>query len=61
MADNRELEKELRRILDGAGAGAPFSLSLVEFQQLRQTQSSAWPWQVPQVPSYTSDHAPGPT
>lgn len=58
MATQRErrLDKELGRILKAAADMAPVSKEL----QLQQIQSFSWPWQVPQAPSYTLDHAPNP-
>ncbi|MBB4395180.1 hypothetical protein [Bradyrhizobium sp. ERR14] len=58
MATTEEkLDAELGRILKVAADMAPVSN---ELHQLQQTQSTAWPWRVPQAPSYTSDHAPKP-
>jgi hypothetical protein len=48
------LDAELQRILETAADMAPIPNEL----KLQQTQSS-WPWQVPQAPSYTTDHTPG--
>jgi hypothetical protein len=55
MADTAKLDEDLQRILDSAGQRKSFP---AEFQLPKPVQSFAWPWQVPQVPSYTSDHAP---
>jgi hypothetical protein len=52
--ENKKLDEELSRILKTAADMTPVSKEL----QLQQTQSHAWPWQVPQAPSYISDHAP---
>ncbi|MCK1503147.1 hypothetical protein [Bradyrhizobium sp. 188] len=52
--DNKQLDEELGRVLKLATEMTPVPQEL----QLQQTQSS-WPWQVPQVPTYTSDHTPG--
>lgn len=49
------LDAELQRVLEVAAQMAPIPNEL----QMQQTQSS-WPWQVPQVPSYTTDHTPKP-
>jgi hypothetical protein len=49
------LDAELQRVLEVAAQMAPIPNEL----QMQQTQSS-WPWQVPQVPSYTTDHTPEP-
>jgi hypothetical protein len=54
MNEQRNLDEELRRLLSGASRTAPLG---VEMQQPKHTQSSAWPWQVPQVPAHTSDHS----
>jgi len=55
MVNEREkLDEELGRILKAAAEMAPISREL----QRQQTQSHAWPWQVPQAPSYSLDHAP---
>jgi hypothetical protein len=53
--DNKQLDQELGRILEIAAEMTPVSK---ELQRLQQTQSNVWPWQVPQVPSYISDHTP---
>jgi hypothetical protein len=55
MADNPNLDDELRRLLDSISRQSDLP---VELQQFKQTQSSMWPWQVPQAPAYTSDHTP---
>jgi hypothetical protein len=47
------LDAELQRILEIAAEMTPIPNEL----KLQQTQSS-WPWQVPQAPSYTTDHTP---
>jgi hypothetical protein len=47
------LDTELQRVLEIAAEMAPIPNEL----QLQQTQSS-WPWQVPQTPTYTTDHIP---
>lgn len=51
--DNEQLDTELGRILNIAAEMTPVRMEL----QLQQTQST-WPWQVPQVETYTSDHVP---
>lgn len=56
QVQDTKLDEELRRILDMAAEMTPIAKEL----QLQQTQSPAWPWQVQQVPSYTSDHVPNP-
>jgi hypothetical protein len=48
------LDAELQRVLEIAAEMAPLPNEL----KLQQTQIS-WPWQVPQVPTYTTDHTPG--
>jgi hypothetical protein len=53
--DKKQLDKELGRILKIAAEMTPVPQEL----QMQQTQSS-WPWQVLQVPTYTSDHTPLP-
>lgn len=53
--EKKQLDKELGRILKIATEMTPVPQEL----QMQQTQSS-WPWQVPQVPTYTSDHIPLP-
>lgn len=53
--EKKQLDKELGRILKIAADMTSVSKEL----QLQQTQSyTSWPWQVPQAPSYTSDHSP---
>jgi hypothetical protein len=54
MADTAKLDEDLQRILDSAGQRT----FPTELQLPKPLQSFAWPWQVPQVPSYTADHAP---
>jgi hypothetical protein len=54
MAQTEKLDEELRRILETTGQNNPVPTNLL---QLKPVQAFAWPWQVPQVPSYTSDHA----
>lgn len=58
MADtaNKRLDEELHRILESSGQKNPLP---ADVQLLKPAQAFFWPWQVPQVPSYTSDHAPG--
>lgn len=51
------LDDELQRVLKIAADMAPVQN---ELQIHTQQSQSTWPWQVPQVPSYTSDHAPQP-
>jgi hypothetical protein len=55
MADTAKLDEDLQRILEAASQRNSLP---VELQLPKPVQSFAWPWQVPQVPSYTSDHAP---
>ena len=55
MSDHDKLDEELRRVLEAAGANQSVPVTL---QQMTQTQSSVWPWQVPQIPSHMSDHTP---
>jgi len=57
MTDHFTLDEELRRVLVAAQQPIP----ALELQQFTLTQSSIWPWQVPQTPAYTSDHTPTPT
>jgi hypothetical protein len=53
--ENKQLDEELGRILKIATEMTPIPQEL----QPQQTQSS-WPWQVPQAPTYTTDHTPAP-
>jgi hypothetical protein len=53
--ENKQLDEELGRILKIAADMTPVPQEL----QQQQTQSS-WPWQVPQVPTYTTGHTPAP-
>jgi hypothetical protein len=53
MAQTEKLDEELRRILDTTGQKNP--LPMEQLSQLKPVQAFAWPWQVPQAPSYTSD------
>ena len=61
MADQAvKLDQDLDRLLESMGRQSPLPSEVQ--QQMRQSQSVlfAWPWQVPQVPAYTSDHVPNP-
>jgi hypothetical protein len=55
MVDNRNLDDELRRLLESA---EQTRVVPVQLTQLTQTHSSVWPWQVPQVPTHLSDRSP---
>ena len=47
-------DTELRRILETAGERQPVRAE-VPTQQAPAQQAMVWPWQVPQVPTITSD------
>jgi hypothetical protein len=51
--ENKQLDEELRRILKIAADMTPVPQEL-----LQQQIQSSWPWQVPQVETYTTDHTP---
>lgn len=48
----QDLDTELNRILEIAGERKPVRV------ELPAPQAAVWPWQVPQVPTITSDRAP---
>jgi hypothetical protein len=52
MADQDNADVELVRLLQVAG-----DRTLVRVE-IPAPQAAIWPWQVPQVPTITSDHAP---
>jgi hypothetical protein len=52
MTDNLRLDEELRRLLATSGDRQPVKV------ELPAPQASTWPWQVPQVPTITSDRTP---
>lgn len=54
MGQIEKLDEQLRQILETAGQKSP----VPDLLQYKPVQAFAWPWQVPQVPSYTTDHAP---
>jgi hypothetical protein len=49
------LDTELQRVLDIAAEMTPLPNELHSVQQ----NQSSWPWQVRQLPTYTTDHIPG--
>ncbi|WP_315731185.1 MULTISPECIES: hypothetical protein [unclassified Bradyrhizobium] len=53
--ENKALDQELSRILEIAAEMTPVSK---ELNRLQQVQNNVWPWQVPQAPTYVSDHTP---
>lgn len=55
--ENKQLDQELGRILEIAADMTP---GAKELHRLQHVQSNVWPWQVPQAPSYISDHTPNP-
>nr|WP_156134385.1 hypothetical protein [Methylobacterium sp. ZNC0032] len=61
MADNKnvDLDAELHRILAGAAERMPVEKYPVQRAMIAKPLASRriWPWQVPQVPAYTSDGA----
>jgi hypothetical protein len=52
MTDPKKLDDELSRLLEAV----KLPPEVPERQQLQQTQHFTWPWQVPQVPAYTTDN-----
>lgn len=50
--NTNEIDERLVRVLKDADAARGVSAELL--RQMQPTQS-AWPWQVPQAPAYTSD------
>jgi hypothetical protein len=49
------LDEELERILQLGSGMRPLTQ---QSEAMRPAQAPVWPWQVPQVPSYTSDRSP---
>ncbi len=56
MSDDQNLNAELHRLLTIAQEVSPAPFSFPE-QQLPRTLTAVWPWQVPQMPTYTSNNA----
>lgn len=55
MDQSVNLDDELRRLLQTAQDQQTLRVAPAPVAPLQL--APAWPWQVPQVPSYTSDHA----
>lgn len=53
MTEKQHLDDELGRLLEIAGQRLP-----IETSPAQPVQASVWPWQVPQVPTFTTDQTP---